>query len=81
MKKNTRRILTQTLLIVIMSVICVIWMIPFLYMLITSFRDNDAINIYGFSFFPLADQLTLDNSLPTNLIDTCHSASYILIVQ
>jgi multiple sugar transport system permease protein len=38
-------------------------MIPFLYMLITSFRDNDAINIYGFSFFPPIDQLTFDNYL------------------
>lgn len=59
MKKNSKYYIIQTALIIGMCIICFIWMIPLLYMVLTSFRPNSDINQNGFVLIP--NQITFDN--------------------
>ena len=52
MKKNYHRIIKQTLLILGMGIICLLWMLPLLFIVLTSFRTNESIRYDGFMFFP-----------------------------
>ena len=52
MKKNYHRIIKQTLLILGMGIICLLWMLPLLFIALTSFRTNESIRYDGFMFFP-----------------------------
>lgn len=59
MIKNKKQITIQVLLITGMALLCIIWMIPLVYMLVTSFRTNEDIIFTGVTFFPT--DLTFDN--------------------
>lgn len=59
MLKNKKQITTQVLLITGMAILCIIWMVPLVYMLITSFRPNEDIRFNGVVWLPT--QLTFDN--------------------
>ncbi len=56
---NKRKIITQLLLIIGMAIICILWMIPLLFIVLTSFRTNDSVSYDGFMFFP--KEWTLEN--------------------
>lgn len=51
MKKKKRK-LSQIILIGVLSFICLIWIFPIVYIVLTSFRSDDSIKFEGFRFFP-----------------------------
>ncbi|MCR4911320.1 MAG: carbohydrate ABC transporter permease [Bacilli bacterium] len=59
MKKNKKYYISQALLITFMAILCFLWMVPLVYMFLTSFRPNDDINLNGFVLFPKV--ITFDN--------------------
>ena len=50
-KKKPVRI-SQIILYVILIVLCLFWVFPLFYMLMTSFRSDDAVRLEGYSLFP-----------------------------
>ena len=56
---NKKRIITQITLIVLMAIVCILWMIPLLFIIFTSFRSNDSVNYDGFMFIP--NDWTIEN--------------------
>lgn len=56
--KKTQRI-TQIILISAMVVVCLIVLVPLVFMVLTSFRSNDHIRTYGFKFIP--DEFTTES--------------------
>ena len=56
---NKKKIISQTLLILGMAVVCILWMIPLLFIVFTSFRTNDSVNYDGFMLFP--NEWTFEN--------------------
>lgn len=44
--------ISQLILIVVLSLICIVWFFPLFYIILTSFRTDESIMYEGFSFFP-----------------------------
>lgn len=59
MTKNRRFIVKQAALILGMALVCILWMVPLLFIVFTSFRTNDSIKYDGFMLFP--KEWTLEN--------------------
>lgn len=59
MKKNSKYYIIQTALIVGMAIICFLWLVPLVYMVLTSLRPNGDIDKTGFVLFPTV--ITFDN--------------------
>ena len=52
MKKKKKIKISQVILISVLSILCFIWMIPLIYILLTSLRTDDSIMYDGFKFLP-----------------------------
>lgn len=52
MYQSKARKVTRWVLIVVMSIICILWLFPLFYILMTSFRTDDAVMYDGFSLLP-----------------------------
>ena len=52
MKKKKKIKISQVILISVLSILCLIWMIPLIYILLTSLRTDDSIMYDGFKFLP-----------------------------
>lgn len=59
--KNKRKLVGQIALITVLSVICIIWVIPFIFLVGLSFRTDASIQSDQFVFFPVGSNFTLDN--------------------
>lgn len=52
MYQSKARKVTRWFLIVVMSIICILWLFPLFYILMTSFRTDDSVMYDGFSLLP-----------------------------
>ena len=52
MKKRKKVNISQIILIIVLSIICLLWIFPLIYILLTSFRTDKSIMFEGFQFFP-----------------------------
>ena len=59
--KNSKRTATQIILISIMVIICIIWIVPIVFLLGLSFQTQDAYSGAEFIFFPVGENFTFDN--------------------
>ncbi|MCR4561699.1 MAG: carbohydrate ABC transporter permease [Bacilli bacterium] len=59
MKKTKKYYISQAILITGMAILCFLWLVPLVYMVLTSLRPNEDINLNGFVLFPKV--ITFDN--------------------
>lgn len=69
MKKKKKISISQIIVISILSIICLIWIFPLIYILLTSFRTDKSIMFEGFQFFPTKWTLSTYESVLENTSD------------
>lgn len=60
---------SQIIVVTILSVICLLWVFPLVYIVLTSFRTDKSIMFEGFSFFPTKWTLSTYKSVLLNTTD------------
>ncbi|MCR4880122.1 MAG: carbohydrate ABC transporter permease [Bacilli bacterium] len=58
---NKRRMIKQGILIGVLTLICIMWIVPLIFLLGISFRTNESLQTNTFMFFPVGDAFTIDN--------------------
>lgn len=61
--------ISQVIVITVLSIICIIWIFPLIYILLTSFRTDKSIMFEGFQFFPKKWTLSTYKSVLSNTSD------------
>lgn len=69
MKKKKKIDVSQIIVISILCVICLLWVFPLIYILLTSFRTDKSIMFEGFQFFPTKWTLSTYKSVLANTSD------------
>ena len=69
MNKKKKVNVSQIIVIAALSVICLLWMFPLVYIILTSFRTDKSIMFEGFQFFPTKWTLATYKSVLANTSD------------